>query len=157
MNQIEFVQVDNDTYELEMVSFKRVLDQIHLLKPKGCYYNRLTNRWACPSHLFSELKQNIFSLAHIIEPVSEPPIKKIKLDMESDDYKQIYISHLNPYKISVKLSNYDAQIVASIKEIKGAYFSKPFWIVKVEDLDILKTKLEQFKEWNLVETLDTVR
>ena len=49
--------------------------------------------------------------------------------MESDDYKQIYISHLNPYKISVKLSKYDAQIFASIKEIKGAYFSKPFWIV----------------------------
>ena len=77
--------------------------------------------------------------------------------MESDDYKQIYISHLNPYKISVKLSKYDAQIFASIKEIKGAYFSKPFWIVKVEDLDILKAKLEQFKEWNLVVTLDTVR
>ena len=77
--------------------------------------------------------------------------------MESDDYKKIFISHLNPYKISVKLSNYDAQIVASIKVIKGAYFSKPFWLIKVEDLDILKTKLEQFKEWNLVETLDTVR
>ena len=91
MNQIEFVQVDNDTYELEMVSFKGVLDQIHLLKPKGCYYNRLTNRWACLSHLFSELKQNIFPLAQIIEPVSEPTIKQIKLDMEQDDYKQIFI------------------------------------------------------------------
>ena len=74
-----------------MVSFKRVLDQIHLLNPKGCYYTRLRNRWACPSHLFSELKENISPLAHIFEPVSEPPIKKIKLDMESDDYKQIYI------------------------------------------------------------------
>ena len=100
MNQIEFEQVDNYTYELEMVSCKRVLDQIHLLKPKGCYYNRLTNRWACPTHLFSELKQNIFPLAQIIEPVSEHPIKKIKLDMEPDDYKQIFISHLAIQNIS---------------------------------------------------------
>ena len=64
--------------------------------------------------------------------------------MTISKYLFIY-SHLNQYKISVKLSYYDTQIVAFIKEIK------------VEDLNILQTKLEQFKKWNLVDTLDTVR
>ena len=72
VNKIEIVQVNDKSYELEMSTFKQMLYQIHLLKPKGVQYNRFTNRWACQINIFPELKENISSLAEIIEPTDEP-------------------------------------------------------------------------------------
>ena len=161
VNKIEIVQVNDNSYELEMSTFKQMLYQIHLLKPKGVQYNRFTNRWACPISVFPELKQNISSLAVIVEPTEggEPVRKKMKLNdkpVENKENKFIYISHLNPYKLKVELSVYDSTIVKELKEIQGAYFQKPCWIIGVEHLSLLQNKLEKFSEWIIRENLDTV-
>ena len=68
MNKIEIVQVNDNSYELEMSTFKQMLYQIHLLKPKG------------PINIFPELKENISSSAEIIEPTDEPVKKRMRLD-----------------------------------------------------------------------------
>ena len=56
----------------------------------------------------------------------------------------------------VELSVYDSSIVKELKEIQGAYFQKPFWIISIEHLSLLQNKLEKFKDWVINETLDTV-
>ena len=159
VNKIEIVQVNDNSYELEMSTFKQMLYQIHLLKPKGVQYNRFTNRWACPINIFPELKENISSLAEIIEPTDEPVKKRMRLNdkpIENKENRIISVTHLNPYKIRVELSVYDSSIVKELKEIQGAYFQKPFWIISIEHLSLLQNKLEKFKDWVINETLDTV-
>ena len=164
VNKIEIVQVNDVSYELEMSTFKQMLYQIHLLKPKGVNYNRFTNRWACPITVFPELKENISLLAEIIEPTGDEPIRKrIKttdktLANKESENKIISISHLNPFKLKVELSVYNSAIVKELKEIQGAYFQKPYWIISVDNLSLLKNKLEQFTDWEIRENLqfDTV-
>ena len=56
----------------------------------------------------------------------------------------------------MELSVYDSSIVKELKEIQGAYFQKPFWIISIEHLSLLQNKLEKFKDWVINETLDTV-
>ena len=43
-----------------------------------------------------------------------------------------------------------------LKEIQGAYFQKPCWIIGLEHLSLLQNKLEKFSEWIIRENLDTV-
>ena len=160
MNLIELVQVSDNIVEIEMTTFKQMLYQIHLLKPKGVHYNRFTNRWACPMEVVPQLKQSISSLAQIVEAAFEPTNKKIKLLEEQSNYvkgkKIIVLSHFNQYQLAVKILPFDADIVSAIKEIKGSYFQKPYWLIATERLEELQNILIEFKEYTLEEKLDTV-
>jgi hypothetical protein len=59
MNNIQLIDCGYETYEVDMVSLRNVLDFLHSLKSNGAYFNQETKRWAVHSSLvekFSKLR-----------------------------------------------------------------------------------------------------
>ena len=146
-------------YELEILKFKKVLDEIKLLKPKGVTFNQLTNRWCIPSNLIEELMHKLNDCATFLEPITEKQfIKEAIGQMHQTNQNKFIITCINysDKKIGINFSQYSKEIAEAMRGIKGANWEKPYWLINFSDYDNFKLLSKSFPEWQVVEKLDTV-
>jgi hypothetical protein len=121
MNNIQLIDCGYETYEVDMVSLRNVLDLIHSLKSNGAHFNQKTKRWAMHSSLVEKFSKLVKEHACILEPIisveDAHPHKKKPVNQLT--IKQYYGG--NEY--CVRLDKFEKGVVETIKAIDGAYYS----------------------------------
>jgi hypothetical protein len=134
MNNIQLIDCSHETYEVDMVSLRNVLDLLHSSKSNGAYFNQKTKRWVMHSSLVEKfcILEPIISVedAH---PYTRKPVNQLTI-------KQFYGG--NEY--CVRLDKFDKGVVETIKKINGAYYLAHggWWIIVAKFYDQLINQIK---------------
>jgi len=142
MNNIQLIDCVHETYEVDMVSLRNVLDLLHSLKSNGAYFNQKTKRWAMHSSLVDQFSKLVKEHACNLEPIisvedAHPHTKK---PVNQLTIKQDYGGN----KYCARLDKFEKGVVETIKAIDGAYYlaHDGWWIIDAKFYDQL---IKQFK------------
>jgi hypothetical protein len=149
MNNIQLIDCDYETYEVDMVSLRNVLDLLHSLKSNGAYFNQKTKRWAMHSSLVEKFSKLVKEHACILKPIIKvedahpytmKPVNQLTI-------KQYYGGNED----CVRLDKFEKGVVETIKPIDGAYYLAHggWWIIDSKFYDPLikqiKVRFPQIK------------
>jgi hypothetical protein len=115
MNNIQLIDCGYETYVVDMVSLRNVLDLLQSLKANGSYFNQKTKRWAMHLTLvekFSKLvKEHACLLEQIISVLDAYPYKRKPVNQLT--IKQNY----DGKEYCVRLDQFEKGVVEIIKTI----------------------------------------
>jgi hypothetical protein len=175
MNEINLIQVDDNTFEINLITVGKILKLIHNLKPYA-QYNKDNQRWQIPANFINKFCKDIEPYAliytnnlenkdvdhpspcsyHTAEEYEEETLLKNDDEIKSYPQKK-YLKSQNQLisksitllnhrdKIGIKISEYNREIFDAIKKITGAYYDKPFLTVALHDYHKLKAILKKFQ------------
>ncbi len=159
MNNIQLIDCGHETYEVDMVSLRNVLDLLHSLKSNGAYFNQKTKRWDMHSSLVEKFSKLVKEHACILEP-------KISVE-DAHPYTKKPVNQLtiNQYyggnEYCVRLDKFEKGVVETIKAIDGAYYLAHggCWIIDSKFYDPLikqiKVRFPQIKINDQLDKMET--
>lgn len=159
MNNIQLIDCGYETYEVDMVSLRNVLDLLQSLKANGAYFNQKTKRWAMHSTLVEKFSKLVKEHACLLEPVIsvEDAYPYTRKPVNQLTIKQYY----DGKEYCVRLDKFEKGVVETIKAIKGAYYLAHggWWIIDAKFYDQLinqiKVKFPQIKINDQLDKIET--
>ena len=119
------IDVGNGVYEINMITMKKVLEKIKSMKLQGAYYCEESKKWRIPVGLYEELKKNTENEASFIEPVAQVSDQyKSNYIKQANQNNELLICKYNQSQISLKLTNYDEDMIKVLKSIRYASYKK---------------------------------
>ena len=159
MNNIQLINCGHDTFEVDMVTLRHVLDLLQSLKANGAYFNQKTKRWAMHSSLVDKFSTLVKEHACLLEPIineedAHPYTRKPVNQLTIREY-------YDGKEYCVRLDKFDKGVVETIKAIKGAYYLAHggWWIIDARFYDqlitLIKSRFPQLKINDQLDKMET--